>query len=68
MADRVYKKISVVGCSAESYEQAIRVAINKVSESLHGLGWFEVKELRGGIGESGAVEFQASLEVSFKLD
>ncbi len=67
MSDRVYKKITVTGCSPESYEKAIETAINKASSSLRGLAWFEVKELRGGIVD-GALEWQATIDVAFKLD
>ena len=68
MADKVFKKISVTGCSAESYERAIEVAVEKASESLRGLAWFEVKELRGGLAADGQIEWQASIEVAFKVD
>lgn len=68
MTDRVYKRISVTGCSEESIERAIQIAVAKASESLHGLSWFEVKELRGGIREGGVIEYQASIEVAFKVD
>jgi flavin-binding protein dodecin len=68
MADKVFKKISVTGCSEESYEQAIRAAVGKAADSLRNLAWFEVKELRGGIRDSGALEFQATIEVAFKID
>jgi flavin-binding protein dodecin len=68
MSDRVYKKISVTGCSEESYEKAIRLAVSKASESLHGLAWFEVTEQRGGIREGGILEYQATVEVAFKVD
>jgi len=68
MPDRVYKKISVTGCSDESIEKAIRVAVTKASESLRGLSWFEVKELRGSIRDGGTLEYQASVEVAFKVD
>ena len=68
MADRVFKKISVTGCSSESYERAIEVAVEKASESLRGLAWFEVKEFRGGLGSDGNIEWQATIEVAFKID
>ena len=68
MADRVYKKITVTGCSEENYEHAIKLAVSKASESLHALAWFEVKELRGGIGSGGNLEWQATIEVAFKVD
>jgi flavin-binding protein dodecin len=68
MAEKVYKKISVTGCSSDSYEKAIEAALDKASESLRGLSWFEVTEFRGGIGADGSVEFQATLSVAFKVD
>ena len=68
MSERVYKKITVTGCSQEGYDKAIRAAVDKASKSLHGLAWFEVKELRGGIREGGVIEFQATVDVAFKLD
>jgi flavin-binding protein dodecin len=68
MADKVFKKISVTGCSDQSYERAIEVAVEKASESVHGLSWFEVKELRGGIAKNGGIEWQATIDVAFKVD
>jgi flavin-binding protein dodecin len=68
MADRVYKKITVTGCSEESYEKAIRVAVSKAAESIRGMAWFEVGEMRGGIREDGIIEFQVTVEVAFKVD
>jgi flavin-binding protein dodecin len=67
MPDTVFKKITVTGCSTESYERAIETAVEKASESLRGLAWFEVTEFRGGIRD-GALEYQATLEVAFKID
>ena len=67
MTDTVFKKITVTGCSTESYERAIEAAVEKASQSLRGLSWFEVTEFRGGIRD-GALEYQATLEVAFKID
>jgi flavin-binding protein dodecin len=68
MANKVFKKITVTGCSTESYEKAIEVAVEKASESLRGLAWFEVTEFRGGLGADGSIEWQATVEVAFKVD
>ncbi len=68
MAHKVYKKITVTGCSDESYEKACEIALEKASDSVRGLAWFEVTEMRGGIGDDGKVEWQATLEVAFKVD
>ena len=67
MPDTVFKKITVTGCSTDSYERAIEAAVEKASQSLRGLAWFEVTEFRGGIRD-GALEYQATVEVAFKLD
>ncbi|VAV84608.1 hypothetical protein MNBD_DELTA01-1818 [hydrothermal vent metagenome] len=66
--DRTYKKIELIGISEESYEQAIRNAIEKASQSLHGLAWFEVVEQRGHITDGKVVEFQVVLKAALKLD
>ena len=67
MPETVFKKITVTGCSTDSYEKAIETAVEKAAESLRGLSWFEVKEFRGGIRD-GALEYQATIEVAFKID
>ncbi|WP_287370250.1 dodecin [Oceanithermus sp.] len=64
----VYKKIELVGTSDESLEDAIRAAIKKASETLRHLDWFEVKEIRGKIGDGDVQSFQVVLQVGFKLD
>jgi len=68
MSEKVFKQIKVVGTSTVSYEKAIEAAVRKASESVHGLAWFEVREFRGGIGSDGDIEWQASVEVAFKVD
>jgi flavin-binding protein dodecin len=68
MAETVFKKVLVTGCSSDSYKKAIENAVKKASESLRGLAWFEVKEFRGGLGSDGEIEWQATIEVAFKID
>jgi flavin-binding protein dodecin len=68
MSEKVFKKITVTGCSQDSYEKAIEAAVSKASESLRGLSWFEVTEFRGGISPEGNLEYQATLDVAFKID
>ncbi len=68
MSEKVYKKVELVGISSESLEKAIEAAISKASHTLHGLSWFEVKEIRGPIKEGKVTEWQVTLEAGFKLD
>ena len=67
MPETVFKKITVTGCSTDSYEKAIETAVEKASQSLRGLAWFEVREFRGGIRDD-ALEYQATIEVAFEID
>jgi flavin-binding protein dodecin len=68
MADKVYKKISVTGCSTESIERAIELAVKKAGDSLRGLAWFEMTELRGSITDDNVTEWQATVDVAFRVD
>lgn len=64
---KVYKRIDLVGISTESFEDAINNAISKASETLTGLSWFEVKELRGSISNSQVQEYQATVVINFEV-
>jgi len=44
-----------------------KTAVEKASQSLRGLAWFEVTEFRGGIRD-GKLEYQATIEVAFEID
>ena len=68
MSNPVHKKVEVVGTSEKSFSDAVNNAIEKASESLHGLEWFEVLELRGRAGKNKVKQFQATLKIGFKLD
>ena len=67
MDDHIYKIIQVVGSSEKSSDDAIRNAIVKASETIDGLRWFEVTELRGDIQNGQVSHFQATLKIGFRL-
>lgn len=65
---RVYKKVEVIGTSAQSVEHAIQRAVDRAKESLEKLSWFEVEEVRGHIDDDGKVsEYQVVLKIAFEL-
>jgi flavin-binding protein dodecin len=68
MSDKVYKKIEVVGCSTKGMENAVELAVAKASESLRGLSWFEVKEIRGAVQNGKPSEWQVTVLAGFKLE
>jgi hypothetical protein len=67
-ADRVYKKVEVIGVSKNGIEEAIQAAVSKAHKTIEKLSWFEVQEVRGHVGEDGTVsEYQVVLKVAFQL-
>ncbi|MDQ0379739.1 dodecin [Amycolatopsis thermophila] len=68
MAGHTYRVTEIVGSSSESLEAAIRGGIERASQTLRELDWFEVTEIRGHI-ENGAIgHFQVGMKVGFRLE
>jgi flavin-binding protein dodecin len=68
MTDHVYKTVDVVGSSSEGIEQAISNAVNKASQSLRQMGWFEVEQVRGMIDNDKVGHYQVSIKIGFTLE
>jgi flavin-binding protein dodecin len=68
MSDHVYKTIEITGSSPDGVTQAIDRAVSKASESLRGLDWFEVTEIRGHLEEGTVAHYQVTLKVGFRLE
>jgi flavin-binding protein dodecin len=67
MANHTYRVTEIVGTSSEGIDDAIKGAITRAAETVRGLDWFEVTEIRGHI-ENGAVgHVQVGLKVGFRL-
>jgi hypothetical protein len=64
----VYKVIDIVGSSETSIEDAIAVAVERASQTLKNLRWFEVVQTRGHIEEGRVEHYQVMLKVGFTLD
>ena len=67
MTDHTYKVVELVGSSSEGLQQAIDNAISRAAETLKGLDWFEVKEIRGNIQEGGVRWYQVKLGIGFRV-
>jgi len=68
MSDHVYKSVEITGTSPEGVSQAIDRAVAKASESLRGLDWFEVTEIRGHLAEGRVEHYQVTIKVGFRLE
>lgn len=68
MSEHIYKVVEIVGSSAKGSDDAIEQAINKASQSIHNLDWFEVVETRGHIVEGKIAHYQVKIKIGFRLD
>ena len=66
MADSVYKIITLVGTSKDSWEKAAASAVQTASKSLRDLRIAEVEELDMQIENGKITNYRAKVRVSFK--
>jgi flavin-binding protein dodecin len=60
--------ITVAGTSPVSFAKAAETAVGEAAKTLRGLGWFQVKEMRGRIQDGKIAEYQVMVEIGFKLE
>lgn len=68
MADHTYRVSEIVGTSSDSLDDAIRGGIRRASQTLRGLDWFEITEIRGHIVDGDVGHFQVGMKVGFRLE
>lgn len=68
MSAHTYKLLELVGSSPIGVDDAIRNAIEKASQSVRHLEWFEVVETRGHIQDGKVAHFQVTLKIGFRID
>lgn len=68
MSEHVYKTIDLVGTSTNSIEEGVSRALEKASETVRNLRWFQVTEIRGAISDREVEQWQVSLKVGFTLE
>ena len=66
MPDSVYKIITLVGTSTESWEKAATVAVETAAKKLKDLRIAEIEELDMHIENGKVVNYRAKVRISFK--
>lgn len=66
MVESVYKIITLVGTSADSWEKAAANAIDQAAKTLQDLRIAEVEELDMQIDNGKIINYRAKVRVSFK--
>ena len=68
MSDSVYKVITMVGTSPNSWEEAAKVAVETAGKTLRELRIAEVEELDMQIDKGKVISYRARVKVSFKYE
>lgn len=67
MASHTYKVIELVGTSDVGVTEAIDEAVARAAQSIKGLDWFEVGEIRGQIEEGKPAWYQVAVKIGFRV-
>lgn len=66
--NKIYKLVEIVGTSSESFARAADAGVERASQTLRNIDWFEVVEMRGRVEKGKVVQYQVKLKVGFRLD
>ena len=68
MSNHTYRVTEIVGTSPESTDQAIRNGVERASETIRNIDWFEVVSVRGAVADGAPEHFQVTLKIGFRLE
>ena len=68
MSSRTYRVTEIVGTSPDGVDQAIQNGIERASQTIRHLDWFEVTEIRGHIRDGQVDHVQVGMKVGFRLE
>lgn len=64
----VYKKITLIGTSEDSFEAAVDDAVDRANDTLDNVQWVEVEEMGVEIASVQDHQYQAEVVVAFELE
>ena len=63
-----YRLSEIVGTSSESIHQAVRNGIERASQTIRNVDWFEVTQVRGTVVDGQVGQFQVAMKVGFRVE
>lgn len=64
----VFKKVTLVGTSTESFEQAVDDALGRARATLENIHWMEVESMGVEVASVDQPEYQAEVKVAFQVE
>lgn len=68
MSDHVYKSLELTGSSKSGTDEAIRCAIERASQTIRNIRWFEVIDVRGHVDDGKVAHWQVTIKVGFNIE
>lgn len=68
MTSRTYRLTEIVGTSPEGVDAAIRNGVNRASQTIRHIDWFEVVQVRGYVRDGHVDHFQVTMKIGFRLE
>jgi dodecin len=66
--NRTYGLSEVVGTSKDGIDAAISNAVERMSQSVRHVDWFEVTQIRGYVRDGSVDHYQVSLKVGYRME
>ncbi len=67
MPGHTYKVIELIGTSDTGVTEAISEAVHRAGQTIKGLDWFEVQQVRGQITDGKVAWYQVDLKIGFRI-
>jgi len=64
----VFKKITLIGTSDESFDAAVDDAVDRADATLDNVYWVEVEEFGVELASVDGRQYQAEVEIAFELE
>lgn len=68
MDQHVYKIVELVGTSEDGVGEAVENALQRASETIRNIRWFETLNIRGSVENGKVKQFQVTVKIGFTLD
>jgi dodecin len=63
-----YKIVEITGSSPDGVTEAMRSGVARAGQTLRGLDWVEVTQIRGHLEGGQIAHFQVTMKVGFRLE
>ncbi len=68
MDNHVYKIVELVGTSEDGVGEAVENALQRASQTIRNIRWFETLNIRGSVENGRVKQFQVTVKLGFTVE